>query len=140
MTPFDELNGSRDPLVAAPGEEARLDEAHLRRVLDAIPTPVSYVDRGLRFRYNNRAYDSWVGRPHEELYGMHVREVLGEKAYAEVLPHMQTALAGRDAHFERELEYPDGSRRYVSVSYIPDFGAGGSVRGFVTLVQDLTER
>jgi PAS domain S-box-containing protein len=140
MTPFDDLNGSRDPLVAAPGEEARLDEAHLRRVLDAIPTPVSYVDRGLHFRYNNRAYDSWVGRPHEELYGMHVREALGEKAYAEILPHMQKALAGRDAHFERELEYSDGTRRYVSVSYIPDFDAGGGVRGFVAHVRDFTGR
>jgi PAS domain S-box-containing protein len=140
MTPFDELNGSRDPFVAAPGEDARLDESHLRRVLDAIPTPVSYVDRGLRFRYNNRAYDTWISRPHEELYGMHVREVLGEKAYAEVLPHMQQALTGRAAHFERELEYPDGTRRYVSVSYVPDCDAGGEVRGFVAHIKDFSER
>jgi PAS domain S-box-containing protein len=140
MTPFDEQIEGRDPLVAAPGAESRLDEEHLRRLLDAIPTPVSYVDRSLRFRYNNRAYDAWVGRPRAELYGTHVRESLGEKAYAEVLPHMREALAGRDAHFERELEYPDGSRRYVSVSYVPDFDAGGVVRGFVAHVRDLTER
>src|SRR5215207_6661267 len=140
MTPFDEQREAREPLVAAPGEDSRPDEAHLRRVLDAIPTPVSYVDGGLRFRYNNRAYDAWVGRPHEELYGTHVREGLGEKAYAQVLPHMQEALAGRDAHFEKELEYPDGSRRYVRVSYIPDFDAEGRVRGFVANVRDLTER
>lgn len=140
MTPTDDLNGGREPLIAALGEASRLDEAHLRRVLDAIPTPVSYVDGGFRFRYNNRAYDAWVGRPREELYGAHVREVLGEKAYAEVLPHMQAALAGREAHFERELEYPDGSLRYVSVSYIPDCDAKGSVRGFVANVRDLTER
>ncbi len=140
MTPTDDLNGGREPLVAAFDEGSRLGEAHLRRVLDAIPTPVSYVDRGLRFRYNNRAYDAWVGRPHDELYGTHVREALGEKAYAEVLPHMQAALSGREAHFERELEYPDGSRRYVSVSYIPDFDADGQVRGFVANVRDFTER
>jgi len=103
MTPFDEHEEGREPLVAALGEAFRLKEAHLRRVLDAIPSPVAYVDTGLRFRYNNRAYDTWVGRPHEELYGIHIREVLGEKAYAEVLPHAEAALAGRDAHFEREL-------------------------------------
>src|SRR5215204_4684952 len=135
MTPTDDLNGGRESLVAALGEDSRLDEAHLRRVLDAIPAPVSYVDTGLRFRYNNRAYDTWIGRPHEELYGTHIREALGEKAYAEVLPYAEAALAGREAHFERELEYPDGSRRYVSVSYIPDFGAEGSVLGFVANVQ-----
>src|SRR5918992_634016 len=131
MTPFDEQEEGREPLIAAPGEDPRLDDAHLRRVLDAVPAPVSYVDTGLRFRYNNRAYDAWVGRPHEELYGTHVRDALGEKAYAEVLPYMREALSGRDASFEKELEYPDGSRRYVSVSYVPDFDAAGSVRGFV---------
>ncbi|MBV9927676.1 MAG: PAS domain S-box protein [Acidobacteria bacterium] len=130
MTPIDVPNGPRDPLV----------ESHLRRVLDAIPAPVSYVGRDLCFRYNNRAYDLWVGRPHEELYGTHVRDSLGEKSYAEVLPHMQRALSGQDVHFERELEYPDGSRRYVSVSYIPDFDAEGEVRGFVAHFRDLTER
>ena len=140
MSLFDEQREGREPLVAALGEESQLDESHLRRVLDAIPTPVSYVDTSLRFRYNNRAYDAWVGRPRAELYGTPVREALGEKAYAEILPHMQAALAGREAHFERELEYPDGRRRYVSVSYIPDFDAAGAVRGFVANVRDFTER
>ena len=130
MTPTEDPKGLLDPLA----------ESYLRRVLDAIPAPVSYVGRDLCFRYNNRAYDAWVGRPHDELYGTHVRESLGEKSYREVLPHMQKALAGREAHFERELEYPDGSRRYVSVSYIPDFGPDGEVRGFVAHVRDLTER
>ncbi|MDT5270551.1 MAG: hypothetical protein QOH49_2737 [Acidobacteriota bacterium] len=140
MTPFDEQREGREPLVAALGEAFRLDEAHLRRVLDAIPAPVSYVDTGLCFRYNNRAYDAWVGRPHEELYGIHIREALGEKVYREVRPYAEAALAGREAHFERELEYPDGTRRYVSVSYIPDFDTEGRVLGFVVLVQDLTDR
>jgi PAS domain S-box-containing protein len=139
MTPFDQQDG-REALGAAPAEDSRLDEAHLRRVLDAVPAPVSYVDGELRFRYNNRAYDAWVGRPHEQLYGTHVREALGESAYAEVLPYMRQALAGREAHFERELQFPDGSRRFVSVSYIPDFDRAGRVRGFVATVKDLTER
>ena len=140
MTPIDDLDGSRDPLVAALGEAPRLDEAHLRRVLDAIPAPVSYVDTAQRFRYNNRAYDAWVGRPHQELYGTHIREALGEKAYAEVRPYVEAALSGRETHFERGLEYPDGTRRHVSVSYIPDLDAAGSVRGFVAHIQDFTER
>ena len=140
MTPFDEQKEGRDAPGAVLGEESRPDGAHLRLILDAIPTPVSYVDTGLCFRYNNRAYDAWVGRPREELYGTHVREALGEKAYAEVLPYMRQALAGREAGFERELEYPDGSRRYVSVSYVPDFDGAGAVRGFVAHVKDLSER
>ena len=130
----------RDRVASVLADSPSLDEGHLRRVLDAVAAPVSYVDTELRFRYNNKAYDLWVGRPHQELYGSHVRESLGEKAYAEVRPYMEEALAGREVNFERELEYPDGSRRFVSVSYIPDLDAEGRVRGFVAFVRDLTER
>jgi PAS domain S-box-containing protein len=133
---MEDHQASRDP-AAAP-EAPRFEDDRLRRILDAIPTPVAYIDTELRFRYNNRAYDAWAGAPRESLYGAHVREVLGEKAYAEVRPHAEAALAGREANFESELEYPDGSRRYVSVSYVPDFDAENRVRGFVAHVRDLT--
>ncbi|HEX8352463.1 MAG TPA: ATP-binding protein [Pyrinomonadaceae bacterium] len=137
---MEDHTGSRDDAGAAEAPARRLDEEHLRRVLDAIPTPVSYVDAGMRFRYNNRAYDAWAGRPREELYGLHVRDVLGERAYADVLPYAEQALAGREVYFEKELEYADGTRRRVGVSYVPDFDAGGSVSGFVAHVKDLTAR
>jgi PAS domain S-box-containing protein len=140
MTPTDDHNGSRDPVVAALADAPRLNEEHLRLILDAIPAPVSYIDTEQRFRYNNRAYDAWIGRPRAELYGAHMREVLGEKAYAELGPYIETVLAGGESYFEKELEYADGSRRFVSVSYIPDFDEGGCVRGFVTLVKDLSDR
>src|SRR3712207_9300640 len=85
MTPKDdrEYDGNGDPGVAALADAAWLDEARLRHILDSLPAPVSYVDASERFRYNNNAYDNWVGRPHLELYGAHLSEVLGEKAYAE---------------------------------------------------------
>src|SRR5215210_7176262 len=140
MSPTNDPQASRDAVVTAEAPAARLDAGHLRRVLDAIPTPVSYVDTELRFRYNNRAYDAWTGVPHEQLYGRHIREALGEKAYTEVLPYAEQALSGREANFERELEYSDGTRRYVSVSYVPDFDDAGSVRGFVAHIRDLTAR
>jgi PAS domain S-box-containing protein len=141
MTPKDEhdnQNGER--LYAALAESPYRDEEHLRRVLDSLPAPVSYVDTECRFRYNNNAYDRWVGRPHLELYGAHLREVLGEKAYADVLPYVEVALGGEPVSFEKELEYADGSRRFVNVSYIPDLDERGRVRGFISMVRDLSER
>src|SRR5688572_12806512 len=116
VTPMNDPQPSREPVAAAEANDPRPDEGHLRRILEAIPVPVSYVDTELRFRYNNRAYDAWVGVPRERLYGRHIREALGEKAYAEVLPYARQALSGREVSFERELEYADGSRRFVSVS------------------------
>jgi PAS domain S-box-containing protein len=140
MTPTDDNNGSRDMVVAALAEASHLDEEHLRRILDAVPAPVSYIDTEHRFRYNNKAYDTWIGRPHLELYGAHMREVIGEKAYAEVRLYAETAVAGGEVYFEKELEYADGSRRFVSVSYIPDLDDAGRARGFVALAKDLSNR
>jgi PAS domain S-box-containing protein len=140
MTLKDDHKGSRDLVVAALADASRLKEERLRCILDAIPAPVSYVDTEQRFRFNNKAYDAWIGRPHDELFGAHMREALGEKAYVEVRPYAETALAGRESYFEKELEYADGVRRFVSVSYIPDFDDAGSVRGFVALVRDLSKR
>ena len=63
MTPKDEHeNQNGDQLYAALAESPYLNEEHLRRVLDSLPAPVSYVDTECRFRYNNNAYDRWVGR------------------------------------------------------------------------------
>ena len=141
MTPDNEHDSQLvEQLSTALAESPRMDEAHLRRILDSVPAPVSYVDTSLRFRYNNNAYDKWIGRPHLELYGAHMREVLGEKAYAVVRPYAERALKGEPVSFENELEYGDGSRRFVSVSYIPDSDEFGRVRGFVSLVRDLSER
>jgi len=141
MTPKDDHDDRLGEQVStALAESPRLDEGHLRLILDSVPAPVSYVDASQRFRYNNSAYDKWVGRPHLELYGAHLREVLGEKAYADVRPYAERALGGEPVSFEKELEYADGTRRFVSVSYIPDADESGRVRGFVALVGDLSER
>jgi PAS domain S-box-containing protein len=140
MTPKNEHEGSREQVVAALGAEPHLGEERLLLILDAVPAPVCYVDPEHRFRFNNRAYDAWLGRPHGELYGVHLRDAVGPNAYAVLRPSVETALAGREVNFERELEYYDGSRRFVSVSYIPDFDDEGRVRGFVALVKDLSSR
>lgn len=141
MTPENDPDyNNADSGIAALVDAAWLDEGRLRLILDSIPAPVSYVDASQCFRYNNNAYDDWVGRPHLELYGAHLSEVLGEKAYAELRPYVERALAGEPVAFEKELEYADGSLRFVSVSYIPDRDELGRVRGFVVLVRDLSER
>ena len=141
MTPKDDQeNQLGERLHTALAESPYLDEGHLRLILDSVPAPVSYVDTSQRFRYNNRAYDRWVGRPSLELYGAHMREVLGEKAYADVRPYAEAALNGEAVSFEKELEYADGTLRFVSVSYIPDFDERGGVRGFVALIGDLSAR
>lgn len=130
----------------APTCEARADvyapaaAPPLRTILDAVPQPLAYVDASGRYRFNNTAYNEWLGRTPQELYGKTVREVLGESLYEELQPYIAEALAGSESRYESEFTYPDGSRRFISVTYTPDADAEGKVRGFTATIKDLTRR
>jgi len=111
----------------------------LEFIIEAVPALIGYVGTDERYRFNNRAYEQWFGRPSSEAAGRHVREVLGDAVYAAIAPHVKAALSGRLVTFESSLAYRDGKTRYVRATYVPDFGEDGAVRGFVAHVNDITD-
>jgi PAS domain S-box-containing protein len=119
---------------------ARVGDSPLQLIIDAVPALVAYVDARECYRFANRAYEHWFGTPLSQVLGRHVREVLGEAAYAAIAAHIREALAGRTATFEDSLLYRDGRIRHVQATYTPDVAADGVVQGFVALVADITER
>jgi PAS domain S-box-containing protein len=122
------------------GEEAlRRSEERLRRVTDAVPVLISYVDENQRYRFNNQGYEIWFGHRREYVEGKHLRQVLGEKAYEAIRPQVEAALSGQLITFEDFIPYRGAGRRFVRVHYIPDW-QNGKVRGFFALIQDLTMR
>ncbi|MBD2101365.1 PAS domain-containing protein [Leptolyngbya sp. FACHB-261] len=121
-------------------ENLRQKEEELKLVTDAVPVLISFVDANCCYRFNNRGYEEWFGRPRAEVYGMHLREVLGEAAWQRIRPYAEAALAGQEASFESEIRCRTGEMRYVSVTYIPRLSEQGQVVGFVALIQDISER
>jgi PAS domain S-box-containing protein len=122
--------------------EAGLEAARERvqRVADAVPALISYIDADARYRLNNRAYEMWFGHPREEVFGSHMRDVLGDRAWQAIRPHVEAALAGKVVSYEAEVPYREGGTRWISATYTPDVGDGGVVRGFVAHVNDITQR
>ncbi|MGE5659147.1 MAG: PAS domain S-box protein [Actinomycetota bacterium] len=121
-------------------ETLRQRETELRLVTDAVPALISFVDADQRYRFNNRGYEEWLGQSATELYGKHVREVLGETAYAAIRPYVEQVLAGQQVSFESRLSYQNGKARYVGATYVPRFNPQGVVEGFVALVHDISDR
>ncbi|MCD0169495.1 EAL domain-containing protein [Deinococcus sp. 23YEL01] len=119
--------------------ELQRTQAHLQAIMNAVPGLIGYKDRELRHQYGNVAYQEWYGRPHSELRGLHVREVIGEEMYRLNEPFMRAALAGTEQHFERSLTDAHGQERHVMVSYVPDL-LGGEVHGLFVLAVDITSR
>src|SRR2546421_7150629 len=140
MTPKDEHDMSRDRAVATVADSPRLGKEQLRLILDALPAPIAYLDADERYRFDNKSHERWFGRPRAELYGRSLREVFGEEQYAELRPFVERALAGEQTTFEREVDYPDGSRRSINVTCVPEADGAGRVRGFVAIIRDMTKR
>ena len=64
------LASAASPARCAPRRDgAAREEERLRRWTDAVPALVSYIDRDLRYRLNNRAYENWFRRAREAMVG-----------------------------------------------------------------------
>ncbi len=112
----------------------------LQLVTDALPVLISYVDSDKQYRLNNKAYEDWFGHSRTDIYGRHLKEVLGISAYQVISKHVDLALTGKVATYEADVPYQNGGPRFVNATYIPDVTKGGKVQGFFALVQDITER
>jgi len=115
-------------------------EAELHLVMNAVPVLISYIDSEQRYRFNNQKYEQWFGHPATGVYGKHMQEVLGQSAYETVRPYVEQVLAGQQVTFETQVSYRDANTRYISATYVPQWDSQGNVKGFVTLVSDISER
>jgi two-component system sensor histidine kinase/response regulator len=135
-----DLNADLERKAAERTEQFQKSEAQLRLITDALPALISYLDADTCYKFSNLAYKNWFGLEEGDILGKPLREVIGEKGFKAVEECVQKALAGQFVQFERTLSYIHGGTRDVLVSYIPDRGTKGEVRGFVALVTDITDR
>ncbi|GAB4523491.1 MAG: hypothetical protein Tsb0014_01080 [Pleurocapsa sp.] len=121
-------------------QSQRRSEEQLRLITDSLPILIAYIDKNQRYRYNNQTYESWFGKPRTSLKGKHMAEVVGEANYQKMLPYVKTALTGKNVIFEIEATDTQGSSYWANITYIPDFTLEGKVKGFFSMVDDITER
>jgi PAS domain S-box-containing protein len=119
-------------------ERIRSSEAQLKLVTDSIPALLSYIDRDSRYVFVNRRYTDWFGKSADEIVGRHMTEVLGKPAVDALQPHIEKVLDGERVNFEMWIDYLGGTRKFVSISYVPDLRAEGEIPGFYALVSDST--
>ena len=129
---------SQDVTALRRAQEALAESRErLQRITDSIPSLVGYIDRDRRYRFNNRYYETWLGRPLSEITGRLVSDVLGPQAYAEIAANLDRAFDGERVDFDVEAKQAGGSR-FVRGTYVPDFDASGRVIGVYTSSTDVT--
>lgn len=126
------LGASREALAAS--------EAELRRVADALPVFIGFIDRDYRYRFANRAYEDWLYRTPASVLGLRIAEVVGEAVFAARKPLMDRALAGEEVQLSVSWPHRDGRRREADVRYLPRINDAGAVDGFHIFAHDVTAR
>lgn len=117
--------------------EAKL-AADLLALLDALPASVALWDRDVRLRYGNHRALTRFGRPHSELLGVRLSDVVQAHAVELSAQYIDGALAGRPQQVERAMVDADGQRFNAhQVTHIPNV-VGGSVLGYCALAVDIT--
>jgi PAS domain S-box-containing protein len=116
----------------------REEELHL--ITNSVPVLISYVDAEQRYRFNNKKYEDWYGLSAAEFYGKHIKEVVGDSVYESIRPYIETVLSGKQVSYETQIPFANGDTRYVHVSYVPHLHQTGEVKGFVALINEITDR
>jgi PAS domain S-box-containing protein len=118
----------------------RESEVKLRLLTDNVPAVVAYVSaRELRYLFVNKAYAHLFGRMPEQMAGEHVRQAVGEEAFARALPYIERARAGEHVAYDN-LVPVGGQPHWFSIRYVPEADDQGVVRNIIVLALDITER
>jgi diguanylate cyclase (GGDEF)-like protein/PAS domain S-box-containing protein len=90
---------------------------------------IGYFDHQHRIGWANDRFAEWFGVAPHALVGRAVKDVYGPEAYAEAAPRLNRALGGNHVRYERLLEKPGTTAKWISVSLHPHTNEAGAVIG-----------
>jgi len=111
----------------------------LTLVTDRLPVRVAYLDREYRYQFVNDAYERELGLRRTDVIGRTILEVAGEEPFALTKVGLDLALGGHPNTEDLDIPYPSG-RRFVRISYEPDYDGSGVAVGVVCHVMDVTQQ
>lgn len=112
----------------------------LRRLTDALPILVGFIDRGHVYRFANQGYREWFGLDANAVVGKHVSEVVGEANYKARLPLIERAMAGERIITDTPVGRPDGVRRTAEIRYVPRQTSTDEIDGIYVVMIDIEDR
>jgi PAS domain S-box-containing protein len=122
-------------------EALRESEEHYRSMVESIDIGLNLIDCDHNMIMVNAAQGRHFNKsPHEMIGKKCFRELEKRDAVCPHCPGVQAIATGRPAEVETHGVRDDGSHFNVRLRAFPIFGQDGTVRGFVEIGQDITER
>ena len=111
--------------------EAALQSAldQLKLVTDNMSAGVTRCSREMKYVWASPTYAAWLGRKPEEIAGRPIIDIVGQKGYEAILPHMQKALSGERVEYERLVTFLGPGTRWLHAVYVPTREESGQVDG-----------
>jgi PAS domain S-box-containing protein len=106
--------------------------------LDAMPVMVLYVNADGAVTYCNKQTAEWWRRPVEQIVGRQLTDLVDADYYTRLRPRITAVMAGNAQSFTESSEI-SGRRVDWQVHCIPECSNDGRVRGFFSLMHDLSE-
>ena len=119
---------------------ARQNERQLKLIVDNMPARLSYIDNRERFVFVSDSYKKFHGLETEEIVDRPVKDIIGPENYGRQGAHLKQAISGERVLFETVYETRDGEKKWLDISYVPDFDEQGNVRGIFSMSLDRTEK
>ncbi|MCX6997061.1 MAG: response regulator, partial [Kiritimatiellaeota bacterium] len=135
--------GSTAALVIkqAGAEEAlRQSEERFRQIVNHAGEGITFVDAGERFQFANPAAETIFGVPENGLLGRSLVEFLRSEKSRRVLEETANGRTGRESCYELEILRPDGARRQILVTAVPNVTREGQYKGTFGVIHDITGR
>ncbi len=110
----------------------------LERILDVIPSLVSYIGADRRYRYVNKGYEDRFARPRAQIIGHSMTEVAGKETIQRIGDFLDRAFAGEEVSYGDDSRDLLGRRWFTWATRIPDFDDEGQLRGVITVIHDIT--
>jgi PAS domain S-box-containing protein len=125
-------------------ERARAEDSlrtaleELQFIVENMACGVARCSSDLRYLWVNRSYAAWLGLQPEDVAGRPVLDVIGQKNYDELRPHIEKALSGEREDFEARINHR-GSDKHFHKSYMPTRDADQNVDGWLAVITDVTD-
>lgn len=126
-------------VTALKDSERRLaiNESRLRAITENLPALIGHISDDQRFLFLNKHALRFYGKTEGELIGKHLRDFYSASDYRDLAPHIERAMRGAKASFERQIDVA-GVTRHFSAEYIPE--RTGKEGGFYAMAMDITTR
>jgi len=107
------------------------------RFLDKMEELISFIDRDLKYKFNNDSYEKWFGSKIDRLYDTKVKNLVGSH-FKKLKPFFEQTLDGEIVEITSPVYFKGTEGRSVHSNYFPFYSENEKIEGFFAVVKGVT--